>query len=120
VIRVEGNCPMGCGRTLHVEEATAANKVICWGAECSDPLAAHKILGDSETEHVVRFDGGGFTVRHPLRERLGDELMNCRLHLFCVSLPGPPEGRPGTFRAWETDGRWQMERLEEEPEAETS
>lgn len=119
MIRIEGNCPMGCGPTLQAEESRAEGTVICMAMDCPEPLAAHRILADSESEHIVRFDGGGFTIRHPLRERLGDELMDCGLYLYCISLPGPPGGRPGTFRISESDGHWRMERLATDLEADT-
>lgn len=104
MIRVEGYCPMGCGETLQAEEGRAVNRIVCWGSECPRPLAAQEVLSDSETGHVVRFRTDGFTVRHPLWERLGKELFDCVLHQVCASLERPPNNQPGTYRARLEDG----------------
>lgn len=115
MIRVQGYCPMGCGRTLHAEESRAENRVICQGADCPEPLAAQRILDDGETEHVVQFTGGGFTILHPVRERLDNKLLTCELHLVCMDFSGPPDGRGGTFRATEKNGAWVLKRTERDP-----
>lgn len=114
MISIQGYCPMGCGRTLRAEESRAENKVVCWDADCPEPLAAQRILDDGETEHVVQFTGGGFTILHPVRERLDNKLLTCELHLFCMGFSGPPYGRGGTFRAMDRDGEWVLERTETE------
>lgn len=75
--RVAGYCPMGCGQTLMLGEG---GFVTCSLLACPDPSAVATILDDGETEHVVKFERSTFTVRHPLRERLGDRLMACELH----------------------------------------
>lgn len=93
---VAGHCPMGCGETLQRRAADGA--VICAAADCPRPDAVDTILREHETEHIVQFDPDGFTIRHPLRERLDDALMRCELHHFCASLPGPPDGS-GRYRA---------------------
>lgn len=120
MIRIQGFCPMGCGRTLKAEEYRAEGRVICMGQSCPDPLAAQRILDEPETEHIVRFQGSGFTVRHPLRERLGDALMECDLHLLLVALPGPPDGSPGRFTAREENGQLVLEKKADEEAVETS
>ena len=120
MINIEGFCPMGCGPTLRAEESRAVNKIVCWYENCPDPLAAQRILHDPHADHLVNFTGSGFTIRHPLRERIDDALMNCELHLFLMTLPGPPEGRPGSFQVSEKDGGWNLERQETERQADTS
>jgi len=115
MINLDGFCPMGCGQTLRAEETRAVNRIVCWGSGCPEPLAASRILQDSETEHVVQFGGSGFTLRHPLRERLGDALMECDLHLLLMALPGPPDGRPGRFTAREQDGQLVLKKTAEQP-----
>lgn len=110
---VTGYCPMGCGRTLFVG---SGGYITCSYIDCPRPDAVADLLADRETEHVVRFDENGFTVRHPLRERLDDKLMTCDLHTFCATLPGPPP-QLGTYRA----GRvldmspWSFQRIEDSP-----
>ena len=92
--RVQGFCPMGCGETLFLG---ADGHVTCSLIGCSDPTAVDTILGDAEHEHVVELDAAVFTVRHPLRERVDDQLMRCELHVWLNDLPGPP-GMPGRYR----------------------
>ncbi|MFF3848027.1 DUF6085 family protein [Streptomyces sp. NPDC002328] len=92
-----GHCPMGCGQTL--QRRTPDGTVVCASDSCPRSDAVTTLLSDQETEHVVQFDEDGFTIRHPLRERLDDDLMQCQLHRFCVSRSGPPAGGPGRYRA---------------------
>jgi hypothetical protein len=86
---------MGCGRTLIVGDG---GHVTCGSSACPSPSAVDEILGDSEVEHVVEFTTENFSVRHPLRERAGDELLTCRLHHDLSALDDPPV-EPGRYRA---------------------
>lgn len=70
---VRGYCPMGCGETLVLEAA----RIKCIDFACPNPEAVHRILDNRETEHVVRLDYDDFSVKHPLRERIEDELFEC-------------------------------------------
>lgn len=101
---VQGWCPMGCDAGLVLGRGA---RVTCASLDCPRPDAAAEILADRETGHIVTFTRDGFTIRHPLRERLDDALMDCALHEHCASLPGPPV-RPGKYRAARTgpDGYW--------------
>ncbi|MGW0993499.1 DUF6085 family protein [Streptomyces sp. NPDC002523] len=108
-MRVPGYCPMGCGQTL--ERRGTDGVIVCQATYCPQMYAVRDLLADRETEHIVQFHADGFTIRHPLRERLGDVLMRCDLHWHCVSLPGPPES-PGRYRAVERDGDWSFQRLD--------
>ena len=105
---VRGFCPMGCGETLHLGEG---GHVYCVKRECPDPGAASSILEDRETEHVVVFTLTGFTIRHPLKERLGDALLTCDLQKL-LSAQGPPQVH-GRYRAFKMPGddHWHMEKL---------
>lgn len=94
-MRINGHCPMGCGETLFVGKD---GYLTCSKLKCPRPTAADELLADRETEHVVEFGETGFTVRHPLRERLDDELMRCQLHEHIAALTGPPV-KPGRYRA---------------------
>lgn len=101
---VSGFCPMGCGATLRRRDSDAA--IVCTGNACPRPEAVHELLQVQETEHVVQFGEGGFTVLHPLRERLDDSLMICDLHLHCARMPGPPEAGTGRYRATDFGSDW--------------
>lgn len=114
MILLQGFCPMGCGQTLYAEDMKVENRVICLGSDCPRPLAAQEILSDGETGHVVRFGSDGFTVRHPLKERLSKELFDCMLHRACADLDQPPNNRPGTYRARLEEGILVVSRIEEE------
>lgn len=112
MILVQGFCPMGCGQVLYAEEMSTENKIICMGEDCPRPLAAQEILSDGETGHIVTFRGEGFTIRHPLRERLGNDLVDCLFHRFCSGLPGAPNGRDATYRARPDGSGWIFEVIE--------
>ena len=89
-LTVGGYCPMGCGETLQL---SSYGVVVCMNQSCPKPYAVTKLLADSETEHIVRFTEDDFVVRHPLRERLDDELMRCELHQYVNQNFGqPPDG----------------------------
>lgn len=71
---VAGHCPMGCGPHLHV---MSGGMVKCLAEGCPDPGAVTKILADRETGHVADVTEDGWTLKHPLRERIGDGLFTC-------------------------------------------
>jgi len=98
---------MGCGRTLIL---AAGGYPTCTYILCARPDAVASLLEDQETEHIVVFGEDVFTVRHPLRERLDDALMDCDLHEYIAGLAGPPV-RPGRYRSRGHDGRWTWEPL---------
>ncbi|WP_308169542.1 DUF6085 family protein [Acrocarpospora catenulata] len=66
----------------------------CSFIHCPRPDAVSTLLEDREVEHIVQFGAETFTVRHPLRERLDDALMECALHDHIANLDGPPV-KPG-------------------------
>ncbi len=66
---------MGCGQHLHV---MPGGMLRCLAIKCPDPGAAHKILADPETGHVIDVTDDGWTLKHPLRERTGDGLFACK------------------------------------------
>jgi hypothetical protein len=82
-------CP-ACGQ--HHLVADDLGNVICMNEACDRPTAVHDLLEDPELGHIVAVDReGSFTVRHPLNERLQDDLFSCDLlaHLNSLSLPMP-------------------------------
>lgn len=110
MIRVRGNCPMGCGQTLSLDDE---GHVICTLIGCSDPCALDQILHEDahEPEHLVQIGTVGFTVRHPLHERRDDRLMLCHLTDWLTDLNGPP-WKPGTYRVRADDKRdWTFEEV---------
>ena len=102
---VVGHCPACGSSSLFLGEG---GHVTCARLDCPNPAAVNELLDDRETEHIVEFGKADFTVRHPLRERLGDALMDCDLHDHIVRMAGPPV-RPGRYRVWRHDGHstWQ-------------
>lgn len=92
---VRGYCPMGCGATLICGRPDGA--VLCSSTGCPRPSAAGELLDDRETEHIVELHEDDFTIRHPLRERLDDELMTCDIHAQLRATDGPPRP-PGRYR----------------------
>ena len=104
---VTGSCPMGCGHTLFLADG---GFITCSYVHCPRPDAVADLLADTETEHIVEFRPDTFTVRHPLRERLDDALMDCQLHNHIQGLDGPP-AQPGRYRARHNGLRWTWERL---------
>ncbi|MBM7788879.1 DUF6085 family protein [Tenggerimyces flavus] len=106
--RVEGYCPVGCGQTLMLG---AGGHVYCSYLACPEPTAVDEILHDREVEHVVTLTETDFTIRHPLRERLGDALLECHLHEHLRSLDGPPR-KPGRYHAFQRGERWHWHEIE--------
>lgn len=93
---VAGFCPMGCGETLQLAELVGG-QVVCLDENCPRPTAAAELLADRETDHIVELGETEFTVRHPLRERLDDALMECSLHRRIAGL-FVPAADPGRYR----------------------
>jgi hypothetical protein len=107
VTDVVGYCLMGCGETLFLADG---GYVTCSLAECPRPDAVTELLADRETEHIVLIYPDNFTVRHPLRERLDEALMDCQLHHHITSFDGPPVA-PGRYRVTHDGARWCWDRL---------
>lgn len=108
---IAGYCPMGCGKTLFFAEG---GHVTCSYVTCPNPGGVDELLHDRETEHIVNFTESGAAIRHPLRERLGDALLNCELHETLASYDGPPV-KPGRYRVtqrWPTTYGYHYEPLE--------
>lgn len=119
---IAGHCPMGCGTTLFVG---AGGHITCSLIGCPRPTAVDELLHDQETEHVVAFTETGFTVRHPLHERLDERLddalmSSCFLHEDIAAMSGPPV-KPGRYRARSKQhGGWTWEPLAEPAAPSTS
>jgi hypothetical protein len=90
-------CPMGCGDTVHTDYD---QDISCRAPNCPDPDAIEKLLSDPETEHTVHLTEDSFIVKHPLRERLAEDLFTCGLHAGVrADLDnGNAPTEPGTYR----------------------
>lgn len=76
MIKITGYCPMGCGQTLFLGEG---GYVTCSMLSCPNPTSVSDLLDDLQTEHVMTVTREGFTLRHPLRERIGRKLEECEM-----------------------------------------
>lgn len=85
---------MGCGDTLFLGEG---GYVTCSLVGCPRPTAASDILEDGETAHIVVLEDKGFTIRHPLNERLDGGLFDCHIRQELQAMGGPP-AKPGFYR----------------------
>jgi len=94
---------MGCGETLFL---SVDGIVTCSLLSCEQPEAVSALLEDRETDHIIWLGGeDSYTVRHPLRERLDDGLLNCPLDSYLISLDGPPTS-PGCYLVALERGEW--------------
>jgi hypothetical protein len=84
---VRGHCPMGCGETLFL---ALAGYVICSCTTCHNPSAVSLILHESEIFHIVKIEESGFSIKHPIRERIGEDLFKCQLHEYLSGLDELP------------------------------
>lgn len=92
--RINGYCP-ACGAAELIMDYATAN-LRCDARGCPRPDAAHEILQDAQTEHVVTFTDDGFTLKHPIKERLDDDLLRCVVHRWIAD--HNPELNPGHYR----------------------
>lgn len=102
---VAGVCPACGSRSLFL---ASGGHVTCRIVDCPNPSAVDELLTDTEIEHVVKFEPDGFTIRHPLIERIDNGLMRCELHAYCEALTGPPV-QPGVYRAYGPRAGWHFE-----------
>lgn len=104
---VNGRCP-GCGlETLRLGPDGA---VRCASSRCYRPDAAALILADGEPHHIVDLGRRSFTIRHPLIERIDDDLFTCTLHDHLSKLRTPP-AEPGRYRARLVADDWTWEAI---------
>jgi hypothetical protein len=72
--------------------------IMCLAKDCPDPGAVTQIISDPETCDVVQIDGDGFSILHPLRERLDGGLFDCPVNKALAAMAEPP-ALPGRYRA---------------------
>lgn len=121
LIDVRGECPMGCGKTLHL--ASDSGLIACISPACPRPLAVSDLLRDPLTDHKVEVDYDGFAIKHPLYERIEDKLFACDLQAWLSGLAEPPtvDGVYRVTRITETPAEgsepvtvWHFEKIDEE------
>lgn len=97
---------MGCGETL---ELNNYGTIVCAHVRCRSRFAAHTILSNPETDHIVTFTKDGFSIKHPLRERIEDALLDCKFHEHCMFLQDEGCAPEGTLRAKDNGDSWTWE-----------
>jgi hypothetical protein len=103
--RIKGFCPACGGATLYRRQRDS--QIVCSEFSCAEPLAAHQILADRMTDHVVQFHPGqGFSIWHPLRERIDRRILVCDLHAWLEDHRPSEADRPGQYRAAEHGPYW--------------
>ena len=105
---VAGYCPHGCGHTLFVG---SGGHITCSWALCPNPSAVDELLADRETDHIVELGEYGYNVKHPLRERIGDQLLDCTVGEWIGAQAPADLPVPGRYRAREPVGDTVWERL---------
>ena len=105
-IRIRGFCP-ACGTERLI--ATYDDVIRCVNPDCADRQAVAKLLAEPETDHVVHFIDGDFTIKHPLTERVN--LFTCRLHQFLTMRPY--QGLTGRFTAVSDEAGWRLTNIDD-------
>jgi hypothetical protein len=108
-VKIKGYCPMGCGETLW---AALDAGVVCLNRHCPDPRVVAKVLADPEVGHVARIDASGWTLMHPLHERLGEqpEMFTCGISKWLRAHAEMPADR-GTYRVLPDGDGYRLEPL---------
>lgn len=110
-MKVAGCCPQGCGETL--QRRGSDGVVWCGARDCPRPDSVHLVLQDPETEHVVSVGEFGYTIQHPLRERVHGALFECSVHADVSNTVDERMGEPGRYRVtWTEDRELKWELLE--------
>lgn len=100
MIDVLGYCPMGCGKTLHLNPDSGM--IACLNKSCPSPLAVTKLIGADSTSHLVKIERTGWTLEHPLKERVTGSLFDCSLADWLEHLDRAPVSS-GLYRVTEVD-----------------
>ena len=89
-------CPACRERKLHL---MTSGLIRCNNPGCPRPRAAQEILEGDAGVDIVQINGnGGFSILHPLRERIEGGLFDCPVNRYLASLEDPP-ALPGRYRA---------------------
>lgn len=73
---LDARCP-ACGERTLIRGFQG--RIACTGGDdCPDTDAANRLLNDPHiTDHLVKVNGDGWTIRHPLAERVDNRLFRC-------------------------------------------
>jgi hypothetical protein len=105
---IKGYCPMGCGSTLFLGEG---GFVTCSWINCPDPEAVTKILeGAAERDHTVLITETMWTMQHPLRERVENDLFQCEMGKRITNYTAKVLLEPGLYRI-SSSPPWDWERI---------
>jgi len=89
---VAGFCPYGCGEKLYLCDG----RILCRDIDCPNEEGLHRILMNTVAGHTINFQDdaycGSYSVVHPLRERIDNELLTC-----CIEEEGINRGLRGTW-----------------------
>jgi uncharacterized protein DUF6085 len=100
MVQVAGCCP-ACGKAelavqSYTDEYPERCLVRCQSPGCPRPMAASEILAETEIAHLLLADEEGWTLKHPLLERVEGRLFFCPVAAL-VRERGVP-ARPGVYR----------------------
>lgn len=113
MIKIEGWCPYGCGQTLYLRLGI----IECSYAHCPNPTGVTDLIVEDAKElgHIVKLTREGFSIQHPLKERIDRDLFHCGLHEYLDALAaGIPKWAPGNYLVQETptaDAPWEFSEL---------
>lgn len=82
--RVKGTCPACGNQTLRY--AASRLGVVCTTPGCPRPSAVNALLAIATPEHEVELRANGFSIKHPMIERIDDALFNCPLHAYLTEI----------------------------------
>jgi hypothetical protein len=88
-------CPMCSERKLHI---LVSGVIRCLNRKCPRPMGAQEILDGDPGADIVQIDEGGFSILHPLRERIDGGLFDCPVNKAILAMAEPP-APPGRYRA---------------------
>jgi ribosomal protein S27AE len=75
----EVRCP-ACGEESIVYDEMNTHRLHCTNIHCPRMMAVQEILAEPQrTDHLVVINTDGYSVKHPLIERLDDKLPHCKL-----------------------------------------
>lgn len=109
ICSIVGYCP-SCGEPeLSV---ISGGLIMCQNSACSGKTVVTALLNERETGHIVVIDRGSWSAKHPLRERLNDELLDCALAQFFDDIGAPPNIPLGRYRVPRgheiNDDKWEL------------
>lgn len=78
IVAVHGICP-SCGQRRLFVNSGSGGILQCLNKACKYPNAANEIINDPVRDHLMVLDDKSWTVIHPLIERLGNRMLDCKI-----------------------------------------